>query len=232
MNESLVAYTYTPTNAAVKARGQNYLVDAGMGLPPVAIRRGVDFGVIPGTKKPSLFKCGAEKIATAYGLCQRYEIVGKEEDFKTPLFFYLIRCDLVKIIDGKEFVIVSAYGSANTSERRNGRNSPFDGANSTVKMAQKRALVGAVLALCSGSDMFTQDMEDEDFMRNADSILKADPESPITTNQSKRLYAICGEAGLSIPEAKKRLKDMGYASTKDIKQKDYDSVIEKLKEGA
>lgn len=233
MNEQLVAaYSYHPMNAAVRPSGRNYIVDAGVGFAPVKIHRGTDFGVIPGTHKPSLFKAGAEKIATAYGLCQRYEIVGKQEDFATPLFYYLIRCDLVKIIDGREYVIVSAYGSANTSERRNGRNSPFDGANSTVKMAQKRALVGAVLALCSGSDMFTQDMEDEDFMRQADSITKADPEAPITPNQSKRLYAICGDMGLSIPEAKKRLKAIGYASTKDIRQRDYDDVIEKLKEGA
>lgn len=230
MSEEIVAYSYTPTNAAVKPRGQNYMVDAGMGLPPVQIKRGTDFGVIPGTKKPSLFKCGAEKIATAYGLCQRYEIVGKEEDFKTPLFFYLIRCDLVKIIEGQEYVIVSAYGSANTSERRNGRNSPFDGANSTVKMAQKRALVGAVLALCSGSDMFTQDMEDEDFMRNADSITKTGPDDPITKQQITRLYAIAGEAGLTSAEAKRKLQAMGYASTKDIRQRDYDSVIDALKE--
>ena len=231
MSEDLVvAYSYTPTNAAVKAKGQNYLVDAGMGLPPVQIKRGTDFGVIQGTRKPSLFKCGAEKIATAYGLCQRYEIVGKEEDFKTPLFFYLIRCDLVKIIDGKEYVIVSAYGSANTSERRNGRNSPFDGANSTVKMAQKRALVGAVLALCSGSDMFTQDMEDEDFMQKAENITKTGPEDPVTKPQITRLYAIAGDVGLTQAEAKRKLKELGYASTKDIKQKDYEGVIDALKE--
>ena len=234
MSEELIAYSYTPLNEAVKPFRQNYMVDAGNGLPPVALKRGTDFGVIPGTKKPSLFKAGAEKVATQYGLCQRYAIESKVEspDPKAPFFFYLVRCDLVKIIDGQEYVITSAFGSSNSNEKRNGFNSAWDSANSCVKMAQKRALVGAVLALCSGSSMFDQDMEDETFMKNADAIIKTGPNDPVTTKQITRLYAIAGEAGMTTDEAKKKIKAMGYASTKDIKQKDYDAVIEKLKEGA
>lgn len=232
MNE-LIPYSYTPLNEAVKPYRQNYMVDAQNGLPPVALKRGTDFGVIPKTTKPSLFKAGAEKIATAYGLCQRYSIESKTEIVdKTPLFYYLIRCDLVKIIDGQEYIIVSAFGSANSNEKRNGFNPAWDSANSCVKMAQKRALVGAVLALCSGSSMFDQDMEDESFMKNADAIVKQDPEAPISSKQITRLYAIAGDAGLTTAEAKRKLQAMGYTSTKDIRQKDYDTVIEKLKEGA
>ena len=231
MNEEIIPYSYTPVSAPVRASGKNYLVGGNAGLPSVRLVRDTDFGVIPGTSKPSLFKAGAEKIATCYGLCQRYEIVDQAADHKTPFYYYLVRCDLVKIIDGREYVIVSAYGSSNTNERRNGRNSPYDAANGTIKMAQKRALVGAVLALCSGSDMFTQDIEDEKFMQQADNITKADPEAPITKNQITRLYAVAGDIGLTAAEAKKRLNAMGYSSTKAIKQGDYDAVIEKLKEG-
>ena len=232
MSEELVAYSYTPLNEAVTPRGKNYMVDAGTGLPPVQLKRDTDFGVIPGTKKPSLYKAGAEKIATQYGLCQRYSIESKIEqaDGKTILFYYLVRCDLVKIIEGREYTIVSAYGSANTDEKRNGFNAAWDAANGTIKMAQKRALVGAVIALCSGSGMFAQDMEDETFMKNAQSILKNDPEAPITSKQITRLYAIAGEAGLSTPEDKQRIIAMGYASTKDIKQADYDKVCQKMQE--
>lgn len=234
MSEELVAYSYTPLNAAVRPRGQNYLVNAEAGLPPVQLKRGTDFGVIPGTKKPSLFKAGAEKIATNYGLCQRYSIEDKAQSFdgKAPFFYFLIRCDLVKIIDGREYVIVSAFGSANTNEKRNGFNAAWDAANSAVKMAQKRALVGAVLALCSGSSMFDQDMEDETFMKNAEAITRTNPDDPVSRQQITRLYAIAGEAGLTSAEAKQKIIAMGYASTKDIKQKDYDAVIEALKEAA
>ena len=232
MSEELVAYSYTPLNAAVRPKGPNYLVNAENGLPPVQLKRDTDFGVIPGTKKPSLFKAGAEKIATQYGLCQRYSIESKAEDFnsKTPFFYYLIRCDLVKIIDGKEYVIVSAFGSGNSNEKRNGFAAAWDTANSCVKMAQKRALVGAVLALCSGSSMFDQDMEDEAFMKKAEAITKTNPDDPVSRAQITRLYAIAGEAGLTSAEAKQRIIAMGYASTKDIKQKDYDEVIRRLQE--
>ena len=234
MSEELTEYTYQPKNVAVKPYRSDYLVDSGSGLPAVQLKRDTDFGVIPGTKKPSLYKAGAEKIATQYGLCQRYSIESKHEvfDAKGATFYYLVRCDLVKIIDGKEFVITSAFGSANTNEKRNGFNAAWDAANSAVKMAQKRALVGAVIALCSGSGMFDQDMDDETFMKKADAITKTGPDDPISRQQITRLYAIAGEAGLTSNEAKQKIIAMGYASTKDIKQKDYDAVIEALKEAA
>lgn len=232
MSEEMVAYSYSPLNEAVTPKGQNYMVNSGSGLPAVKLVRGEDFGVIKGTKKPSLYKAGAEKIATQYGLCQRYSIESKIEsvDAKNPIFYYLVRCDLVKIIDGKEYVITSAFGSGSSSEKKHGFASPFDVANTAVKMAQKRALTGAVIALCSGSGMFTQDMEDEEFMKNADSITKNDPEAPITSKQIQRIYAIAGNAGMTTPEAKQKLIAMGYASTKDIRQKDYDAVCQKMQE--
>ena len=86
------------------------------------------------------------------------------------------------------------------------------------------------IALCSGSGMFTQDMEDEELMKNADSIIKNSPDDPITSKQIQRIYAIAGNAGMTTPEAKQKLVAMGYASTKDIKQKDYDDVCKKMGE--
>ena len=61
----------------------------------------------------------------------------------------------------EEIIFTSGYGSANTREKRNGFNGAFDSANSTLKMAQKRALVSAAISICGGSDLFTQDIEDE-----------------------------------------------------------------------
>lgn len=232
MNETtaLAAYSFSPPPASIAPKGKNYLVTANSALPPVKLERDVDFGVIPKTKKPSLYKPGAEKIALAYGLTQHYTIESKIEQIgKDPLFYYAVRCDLVKIIDGTEYIITSSYGSANTSEKRNGFNSPWDAANGTLKMAQKRALVGAAIALSGCSGMFSQDMENEDFMQNAEAVIApTDPESPITKKQIMRLYAIAGEAGLTSGQAKQRIVAMGFASTKDIKQKDYESICEKL----
>lgn len=231
MTTSITPYSYNSCPTVVN-KGKNYMIDSGCGLPPVQLKRDVDFGVIPKTKKPSLYKAGAEKIALAYGLCHRYHIESKiEKADDDPLFYYLIRCDLVKIIDGAEYVIVSAYGSANSKEKRNGFNGAYDSANSAVKMAQKRALVGAALALCSGSDMFTQDIEDETFMASAAELLKPDdPERTISTQQIRRIYAIAASEGLTPEQAKTHLAAMGITSTKQIKQKDYDAVCNSFRE--
>ena len=233
MNEETTALAVCPAASAVpaivKTSGKNYLINcAGV---EQKLTRDVDFGVIPKTKKPSLYKSGAEKVAMGYGLLQHYSIESKiEQAGKEPLFYYLVRCDLCKIYNGQEYVWTSAFGSANTSEKRNGFNSAFDAANGTLKMAQKRALVAAALSISGLSDAFTQDMENEDFMQNAQALIGTDkPESPVSTAQIKRLYAIGGEAGLNAAEVKQLLASLGYTSTKQILQKDYDGVIEAIK---
>jgi hypothetical protein len=216
--------------AIVSPKGKNYLVDCG-GVSQQTLKRGVDFGVIPKTKKPSLYKSGAEKIAMGYHLLQHYTIESKiEQAGKEPLFYYLVRCDLCKVFNGVEYVWTSAFGSANTSEKRNGFNSPYDAANGTLKMAQKRALVAAALSISGLSDAFTQDMENEEFMQNAQALIDTDkPDSPVSAAQIKRLYAVGGEAGLNAAEVKQLLASLGYTSTKQILQKDYDRVIDEIK---
>ena len=231
MSEELVAYSYEPLNEVVRPKGSNYLVDARSGLPPVVLKRDIDFGVIPNTKKPSLFKPGAEKIATQYGLCQRYALVDQTHSWegKNVFSWYLVRCDLVKIIEGKEYVISSAFGSANTNERKCGTASAWDTDNARIKMAQKRALVGAVIALCSGSSMFEQDIEDEEFMKKAEAFVKTKDDDPLSKKQIENIFAIAQENGLTIPEARQRMVAMGFASTKALKQKDYDAVRDAMK---
>ena len=86
-----------------------------------------------------------------YGLMQRYSIESKieKQDDKSPFFFYTVKCELVKVANGIEYIFTSGFGSANTSEKRNGFNSAYDAANGTLKMAIKRSLVSA--ALCIGA---------------------------------------------------------------------------------
>ena len=119
--------------------------------------RDIDFGVIPGTKQPSLLKAGAEKVVMAYGLRQHYSIESMTQTFdEDPLMFYLVKCELVKIApNGQEYIFTTGYGSANTKEKRNGRNDAYNSANSCIKMAQKRALTAAALSVSGLSSMFT-----------------------------------------------------------------------------
>ena len=225
---------YEPQKAVAVAHRGNYLVNAAG--HDLTLKRGVDFAN-PETRngkkaftQPILLKAGAEKLAFGFGLCQRYTIESKIEqhDDTGTFFYYLVRCDLVKPSEYGDVVIANSYGSANTAEKRNGFNSPADAANSTLKMAQKRALVGAALSISGLSDLFTQDIENETFMQNADTIVKETPDSPVTTKQIRRLYAIASEHGMNQQQAKQKLAAMGYTSTKDIKQKDYDAVCDAL----
>ena len=219
---------YEGQRAIVEARRTNYLISVPNGSA-VELKRDVDFAKIPKTKSISLLKPGAEKIIATYGLLQHYTIESKVEsvDGDSAFFYYLVKCDLCKIgANGQEYVFTSGYGSANSREKRNGFNSAYDSANSSLKMACKRAMVGAAINIAGLSWAFSQDLEDEDFIEKNYAEMKqtADDNAPITGKQIKRLYAIGNEAGKTVQDIKTLLIAKGYASTKDITQGVYDEV--------
>lgn len=84
------------------------------------MREGVDYGVIPGTEKPTLLKPGAEKLCTLFGLTSRFEIIRSVEDWTgadhngEPFFFYLYRCQLRR----GDMIIAEGDGSANSWEQK------------------------------------------------------------------------------------------------------------------
>lgn len=233
MNE-LIPYSYEQSalNVTRIPRTQNYTISV-CGCAPATLKRGVDFGMIRKkngdamTKNPTLFKSGAEKVAVAYGLCQRYTVESKIEDVENGFFYFCVRCDLVKIVNGTEYVITSSYGSGNTREGRTGSQSPYDGANSALKMAQKRALVSAALSLGCMSDCFTQDIE-SDTEDASVYFADKDPSKPITAKQITFFYAATGRRGMTKNEAKDFLKSHGYNSAKEIKSGDFDALLEDL----
>jgi len=61
------------------------------------MKRGVDYEVIPGAKKPTLLKGGAEKLCKLFGLRATYELIDFITDFDKPLFYYQYKCTLVKM---------------------------------------------------------------------------------------------------------------------------------------
>ena len=215
---------YRAEMAIAKPSGVDYKVTTPHG--EVKLKRDIDFGVIPKTDRPTLLKSGAEKIALAYGLCQQYEIVEHIEQFgKEPFFYYLVKCNLVVPNNNGGILFSCGYGSANTAENNAGFGNPYSLANTAVKKAQKRALVHAALAISGLSSMFYADMEDSKFLDNAKGLAETMSEdSPITAKQLRRVWALAGNAGLSANEAKAKIVAAGFASTKDIKQKDYEAV--------
>ncbi len=80
------------------------------------MREGSDFGTIPGTPKPTLYKPGAEKLCEVYGLAPRPEVTQRTEDWERGFFFYEVRCDLISKRTGN--LVASALGSCNSMEAR------------------------------------------------------------------------------------------------------------------
>ena len=78
--------------------------------------QGHDYGVIPGTPRPTLLKPGAEKISKILGLADSYEIIERQEDWDKPFFRYLIRCRLTHAMTGVE--ISQGLGECNSYESR------------------------------------------------------------------------------------------------------------------
>lgn len=132
---------------------------------------GVDYGVIPGTgSNATLLKPGAERLVKAFGCTARYELVLSTTDhnFESSwvdkygkggkskgLYSYLYRC----VIEKNGAFGGDGQGQASTNESKY-RNRPNDCENTVIKMAQKRALVAAVLNTFGLSGRFTQDIED------------------------------------------------------------------------
>lgn len=78
----------------------------------------VDYGLIPNTPKPTLFKSGAEKLAQLYGLAARIEsqFIGGDNE-KTPPLTYDSQCFLhVGSFAGP--IVAVGHGTANSWEKR------------------------------------------------------------------------------------------------------------------
>ncbi len=150
------------------------------------MKKDVHFGLIPGCPKPSLFKPGAEKIASTF----RIAVTSDVEDLSTTdEKRYRITCTAYAVSGNK---LGSAIGECSSSEEkyrwrrpvcdkeweeaegdrkrekwlRDGtkikqmRTEPSDLANTILQMADKRAYVAVVRKVTAASDVFTQDIED------------------------------------------------------------------------
>jgi hypothetical protein len=96
-------------------------------------------------------------------------------------------------------------------------------------MAEKRSLVAACISLANLSDLFSQDLENENFMQKANELVRLKDDDAITTAQMRRVLALANEAGFGKQEAQNKIIAAGFASTKDIKQKDYETVCNLFK---
>ena len=75
-----------------------------------------DYGTIPGTAKPTLFKPGADKLCELYGLADDYSIESRTEQYNADpaLFDYTFKCSLTTRRDGR--LVGTGFGSCNSWE--------------------------------------------------------------------------------------------------------------------
>lgn len=81
---------------------------------------GVDYGPVPGSKKPTLLQPGAQKLDNLFGLVPRFSLDDRDEDWSgeqhggEPFFRYLVRCQLMR----GEFVMGEGIGECNSWESK------------------------------------------------------------------------------------------------------------------
>ena len=187
------------------------------------LHQGHDFGIIPGTDKPTLLKPGAEKILMTMGLRSEFEIVDSTRDFEKGFFQYQVRCKLLR----GDMVITEGLGSCNTRERKYLKMDPYTMDNTVLKMAKKRALVDAALLVASLSDVFTQDLEDIDINGRPIDTQKVytDQDSTISKAQAKRMFALAkGNAEI----VKQVLNDYGYEKSSEVEKVKYNEVCKEI----
>ena len=148
-----------------------------------------DYGTIPGTKKPTLLKPGAEKIMRLARVACQYTILNQVEDWDRPLFSYTVKCH-VRIGPGGP-IIEEGLGECNTLEAKYENSNAYSMKNTMLKMAKKRALVDAALAIGRLSDLFTQDIDDDPkaFVAKKESA----DEYPYTNKYGDEVHGFCDE---------------------------------------
>lgn len=173
---------------------------------------GVDYGIIPNCKKPTLLKSGAEKILNYLGLIARTEISNRVEDYNIGFFSYEAK---VYLIDYNGVVKGEGIGITNTREGKYAKTNGYAVQNTVLKMAKKRALVDAALNVGNLSARFTQDIEDTNIEpeptggKNPEELKQAGKpkaDKPVTQKQLKYLETLMNQHNTSAEALNKYCK--------------------------
>lgn len=197
-----------------------------------------DFGsiMIGGrASKPSLFKAGAEKIASLLKL--RAEVVKDTDTWemagsKAGVFCY--KCYLYPL-GSKEWVGMG-LGACTLEEKKS--------YNNAIKIAKKRAFVDAILTTGALSDFFTQDLEDIDHepkegqkqalppVKSPTQVFTEKVEKPIepliSSTQKMDILELMSKKGKSQKELDAVVASRKKEFLKDLTTKEAEAVIKKL----
>lgn len=183
----------------------------------------IDFGVIPGTSKPTLYKPGQEKIFSLFGLtatCQRDdETLQMLGDIKGLVAY---KCIVYKnqrpIAEGRGACVVGEGAKNNYAGRD---------VNTTIKIAEKRARMDACLSL-GFSEFFTQDLDDMD-LSGSGAPAAAAPARPASDKQKKLIYDKLRMQGIGSDEQIiATIKANGIADPTKMTMSEASALIDKL----
>jgi hypothetical protein len=122
---------------------------------------GTDFAKLPGTDKPTLLKPGAEMLLLAAGLGFTMTKVDDSDarEHEGVTYKASVRRGDVIVAECEGF---AGYDESRFYKPAVGTKAEYRAPwNTLVKMAQKRALVGAALNACAASGLFIADVDDE-----------------------------------------------------------------------
>ncbi len=171
----------------------------------------IDYGIIPGTGKPTLLKAGAEKLLHFYRLsCEFIPIIQRGDGETEPWLTVVTECR-AHVGDLAGPVVATGHGAAASWEKRYRRGGPevesaYDMLNTLLKMAAKRAMVDTALRATATSGLYSQDLED---LAPAQDARRSGPEAPGARGRGRPLGkpqralpaapaappAVCGELG-------------------------------------
>ena len=161
------------------------------------LKENVDYGTIPGVRssKPCLFKPGAEKFCSLLQL--RAEFARDQETLdmaggKEGLIAYV--CRLIHNPTGQ--VVAEGRGACSVGEKQGN-------VNTTIKIAEKRAMIDAVLRL-GLSESYTQDAPGEDEapeQPRPTTTAAGNPRGSITEPQMRMVYGLLHQIGASKEQA-------------------------------
>ncbi|SEF90326.1 hypothetical protein SAMN05660865_01296 [Caloramator fervidus] len=194
------------------------------------MKEGEDYGKIPGSPKPSLFKPGAEKLCNLYGFTISVDILEKVENWKEGFFYYLCKCSLRSKKTGE--IISEGLGSCNSKETKFAKQNPYTIVNTILKMAKKRALIDATLSATRTSGIFTQDIEDmeELLVTDENTETKEDKIDYATPNQKNYIMKLAKDKNLSEEQLKQLTQKLiGKNESKDWTKDDASKIIQELK---
>lgn len=115
-DQGFIESGYTPQEMAAQLAAMKARLDLTQAFFKQVMVKDQDYGVIPGTDKPTLLKSGAEKLCEFYGYAITIKDVQQEKDHETGYYRAVVTVALISRKNGS--TVAEGVGEASTMEGR------------------------------------------------------------------------------------------------------------------